>query len=179
MTLLYAVKYKTARICAVPTLPQSFCILPTIIPLSKSHHPNKTLPSLCSSLSELAHAMMLQATSPSFLAWSSCLVLYWIPMTESKRLPGSCHTWWAAKGLQHPTSPWGGWCTCTTAPSCTHGQSSHNAAPQSCPAWCCLWREEWPFSGFPESVKAPAQPWKEAKHGNRWLIAPMICKWTL
>lgn len=81
------------------------------------------------------------------------------------------------RGPQRPTSPWGGWCTCTTAPSCTHGQSSRSAAPQSCPAWCCRWREEWPFFDSPEFARVLAQPWvvKRSKEQEETMNFSPVC----
>lgn len=72
-------------------------------------------------------------------------------------------TWWGERGLRRPTSLSEGWCTCTKAPSCTRGQSSHSAALQSCPVWCCRWRGGWPASGSPGCGTEQAQPCKAKK----------------
>lgn len=98
-------------------------------------------------------------------------------LTELEWSPALWRTWWAMRGPQRPTSPWGGWCTCTTAPSCTHGQSSRSAAPQSCPAWCCRWREEWPFFDSPEFARVLAQPWvvKRSKEQEETINFSPVC----
>lgn len=143
--------YKSTQFLYFPSV---FAYCYQIIPPSKALHPSKT-PLWASSCYDTISNLSKLASSPYLSVF--CFIAARWRRASSPQAPR--RTWWAARGLRHPTSPWGGWCTCTTAPSCTHGQSSHNAAPQSCPAWCCLWREEWPFSDFPEFAKAPAQPW--------------------
>lgn len=72
--------------------------------------------------------------------------------------------WWGRMCPPRPTTVWVGWCTCTTAPSCSHGPSSRSAPPQTCRAWCYRWKGGWSSCGPLLFWPEPARPWQEHKH---------------
>lgn len=104
-----------------------------------------------------------------------CLLLHSVVVCEWLHLSVCLYTWsWLAWWEQiyplRPTTVWAGWCTCTTAPSCSRGPSSRSAPPQTCRAWCCRWKAEWSSCGpllfWPEL----ARPWQEYTHIHMYTL---------
>lgn len=80
--------------------------------------------------------LLLEYDFGVFFWHTDCLLTGWSEVFCSRL------TWWEPICLRHPTTVWAGWCTCTTAPSCSRGPSSRSAPPQTCRAWCYRWRAE-------------------------------------
>lgn len=85
-------------------------------------------------------------------------------------------TW---SGLSHrpcPATPAAGWCTCTTAPSCSRGRRWRTAAPRTCCIWCCLWQAGWCGCDPPSSGSEWARPLRgrQETQVRNWLLSNQI-----